>query len=59
MLIDSTWRLTGLGKIGMLCIEHTERRIGRKLKKSDFNNSYLNNARTGIISQRLANRMGL
>jgi hypothetical protein len=59
MLIDSTWTLTGLGKIGMLCVEHVESRIGRKLMSSDFNDSYLNNARTGIISQRLANRMGL
>jgi len=59
MLIDSTWKKTGLGKIGMLCIEHVENRIGRKLVTSDFNNSYLNRARTGIICQRLANRMGL
>jgi hypothetical protein len=59
MLIESTWVLTGLGKIGMLCIEHAESRIGRKLNPEDFNNSYLNNARTGIISQRLAERMGI
>lgn len=59
MLVDETWRLTGLGKIGMLCVQHVETRIGRKLEKSDFNDSYLNKARTGIISQRLANRMGL
>ncbi|QNN99218.1 hypothetical protein SEA_FAUST_134 [Streptomyces phage Faust] len=59
MLIDSVWFLTGLGKIGMLCVEDVERRIGRELVVADFNNSYLNNARTGIISQRLAQRMGL
>ena len=59
MLIDSVWNLTGLGKIGMLCVEHVETRIERKLQPTDFNDSYLNNARTGIISQRLANRMGL
>jgi hypothetical protein len=59
MLIDETWRLTGLGKIGMLCVEHVESRIGRKLVPSDFNNSYLNRARTGIISMRLKNRMGI
>ncbi len=59
MLIDSTWSLTGLGKIGMLCVEHVEKRIGRELVTSDFNDSYLNNARTGILSQRLAKRMGL
>jgi hypothetical protein len=59
MLIDETWRLTGLGKIGMLCVEHVESRIDRKLVPSDFNDSYLNRARTGMISQRLANRMGI
>lgn len=57
MLIDETWHLTGLGKIGMLCIDHVESRIGRKLNKTDFNNSYLNKARTGIMSQRLCDRM--
>ncbi len=57
MLIDSTWRLTGLGEFGMLCIEHVEARIGRKLNASDFNDSYLNKPRTGIISARLMDRM--
>ncbi|WMI33755.1 hypothetical protein SEA_PATELGO_142 [Streptomyces phage Patelgo] len=59
MLVDEVWHLTGLQKYGMLCVEHVEARIGRKLVLSDFNDSYLNNARTGIISQRLAERMGL
>lgn len=59
MLIDETWSLTGLGKIGMLCIEHVESRIGRKLEPKDFNNSYLNRPRTGIMSFRLMTRMGL
>lgn len=59
MLVDDVWSLTGLGKYGMLCIEHVEQRIGRELIHSDFNDSYLNNARTGIVSQRLADRMGL
>jgi hypothetical protein len=59
MLVDETWHLTGLQKYGMLCIEHVEARIGRRLVPSDFNDSYLNNVRTGIISQRLASRMGL
>jgi hypothetical protein len=57
MLVDSTWSLTGLGKYGMLCVEHVESRIGRKLSAGDFNDSYLNNPRTGIISQRLMDRM--
>lgn len=59
MLVDSTWSLTGLGSIGMLCVEHVEERIGRRLNAQDFNDSYLNDPRTGIISQRLAERMGL
>ena len=59
MLVDETWVLTGLGKFGMLCVEHVETRIGRKLNPGDFNDSYLNRARTGIVSQRLANRMGI
>lgn len=57
MLIDETWGLTGLGPVGMLCIEHVEQRIGRMLVASDFNDSYLNNPRTGIISNRLLDRM--
>lgn len=59
MLVDKTWHLTGLGSIGMLCVLDVEKRIGRKLNPADFNDSYLNNPRTGFISQRLANRMGL
>lgn len=59
MLVDETWHLTGLRSIGMLCVLDVERRIGRKLIPADFNNSYLNNPRTGIISQRLMDRMGL
>jgi hypothetical protein len=57
MLVDSTWTKTGLGKIGMLCIEDVEKRIGRKLCAADFNGSYLNRPRTGIISARLLERM--
>lgn len=57
MLIDETWKLTGLGKIGMLCIQDVETRIGRKLTPSDFNGSYLNRPRTGIMSARLVDRM--
>lgn len=57
MLNDDTWVLTGLGKYGMLCIGCLEIRIERKLNAHDFNNSYLNNPRTGIISNRLMNRM--
>lgn len=57
MLVDDTWHLTGLQKYGMLCIECVEKRIDRKLCKTDFNNSYLNKPRTGIKSARLIDRM--
>lgn len=57
MLIDETWKLTGLGKIGMLCVGHVEERIGRRLIPSDFNDSYLNKPRTSSISVRLLSRM--
>lgn len=57
MLNESTWSLTGLGKYGMLCVKCVERRIGRMLKPNDFNNSYLNKPRTGIISSLLISRM--
>lgn len=57
MLNDSTWHLTGLGKYGMLCVKCVEARIGRNLKSTDFNNSYLNKPRTGIKSTRLIDRM--
>lgn len=59
MLVDETWRLTGLGSIGMLCVEHVESRIGRRLIPADFNDSYLNNPRTGLMSMKLAERMGV
>lgn len=57
MLVDSTWALTGLGKHGMLCVKDVELRIGRSLNEADFNNSYLNRFRTGIVSDLLMNRM--
>lgn len=57
MLIDSTWELTGLGKVGMLCISCLENRIGRKLIATDFNDSYLNDYRTNAKSARLCDRM--
>jgi len=57
MLINQTWALTGLSKFGMLCVLDVERRIGRKLVKSDFNASYLNDLRTASKSARLISRM--
>jgi hypothetical protein len=57
MLVDETWKLTGLGKVGMLCVGDVEKRIGRRLTASDFNDSYLNNFRTNSKSARLVERM--
>lgn len=57
MLIDETWELTGLGKVGMLCVADVEARIGRRLVATDFNDSYLNNFRTTSLSARLYDRM--
>ncbi len=57
MLQDETWKLTGLGKVGMLCIGCIEDRIGRELTATDFNDSYLNNFRTASKSARLVSRM--
>jgi hypothetical protein len=42
MLRDEVWALTGLGPRGMLCIGCVETKIGRKLHKSDFNDSFVN-----------------
>ncbi len=57
MLQDETWKLTGLGKVGMLCVSCTENRIGRQLTSTDFNDSYLNNYRTASKSDKLVSRM--
>lgn len=57
MLNNSTWHLTGLRKYGMLCVGCVEKRIGRELNATDFNDSYLNKPRTGIKSARLIDRM--
>lgn len=57
MLVDSIWRLVHNSNKGMLCIKCLEARLGRTLNKSDFNNSYLNNHRTGFKSALLTSRM--
>lgn len=57
MLVDGTWKLTGLGPVGMLCVTCVEVRIGRMLTPSDFNDSYLNDFRTTAKSAKLSDRM--
>ncbi|AXH69691.1 hypothetical protein HWB79_gp120 [Streptomyces phage LukeCage] len=57
-LINDVWSLTGLGHKGMLCVEHVEKRIGRRLVPADFASVWINGPRGGTKSQRLANRLG-
>ncbi|QPL13798.1 hypothetical protein SEA_MINDFLAYER_195 [Streptomyces phage MindFlayer] len=57
-LINEVWSLTDLGHKGMLCIEHVEKRIGRRLVPADFASVWINGPRGGMKSQRLANRLG-
>ncbi|QDF17329.1 hypothetical protein SEA_BIRCHLYN_200 [Streptomyces phage Birchlyn] len=57
-LINEVWSLTDLGHKGMLCIEHVEKRIGRRLVPADFASVWINGQRGGMKSQRLANRLG-
>lgn len=58
MLTDETWYLVHTSERGMLCIGCIEERLGRKLNRRDFNDSYLNWS-GGSKSLRLADRMGL
>lgn len=57
-LIDEVWSLTGLGHLGMLCVEHVEERIGRLLVPADFSSAYINRLNFGFKSTRLMKRMG-
>lgn len=43
---------------GMLCIEHLESRIGRKLTPEDFPDVTINNPKFESKSQRLMSRLG-
>ena len=56
MLEDEVWSSCA-PKTGMLCIGCLEERLGRELKGSDFNNSYLNRPRTAPQSLRLRERL--
>lgn len=58
MLIDSTWALIHNSNKGMLCIGCAEKRLGRLLTISDFNNSHINRTSPGQTkSQRLIERL--
>lgn len=54
MLKDDIWKLVNNSKSGMLCIGCLEKRLGRKLNHSDFNDSHINRPSPGkFFSQRL------
>ncbi|WDS51950.1 hypothetical protein SEA_PEPPERWOOD_192 [Streptomyces phage Pepperwood] len=53
----SVWSLTGLGHEGMLCVEHVEKRIGRRLVPADFTSAYINRLNNGFKSARLVSRI--
>lgn len=51
--------LVAVGSIdGMLCIGCLEKRLGRKLTRSDFTDASINNPQYGIKSVRLMERLG-
>lgn len=56
MLKDDVWFSVHPSRSGMLCIGCIEVRLGRMLNKQDFNDSYLNKARTAPQSMRLRKR---
>lgn len=59
MLKDEVWNLIHDSNKGMLCIEHAEKRLGRKLIPTDFNASHVNRPAPGKnFSQRLTERLG-
>ncbi|QGH78343.1 hypothetical protein SEA_TRIBUTE_190 [Streptomyces phage Tribute] len=53
----NVWSLTGLGHEGMLCVEHVEKRIGRRLVPADFTSAYINRLNNGFKSARLVSRI--
>ena len=58
MLIDATWQLAHNSNQGMLCIACLEKRIGRRLQPSDFNQSHVNRGKRGECkSDRLLSRI--
>ena len=60
MLRNETWNLIHNSNRGMLCVGCLEKRLGRQLEKSDFNDSFVNRTAPGrFFSVRLANRLQL
>ena len=59
MLNDNVWNQIHSSNQGMLCIGCVEKRLGRKLNRSDFNNSHVNSTRfpTKAMSLRLLDRL--
>lgn len=57
MLKDSVWYSVYPSQEGMLCINCIEKRLGRKLNKNDFNNSYVNNLNFGVKNCKLVDRL--
>ncbi len=51
------WMKAVGSKIGMLCVEHLEKRIGRKLNKLDVPDVTSNNPKYEAKTQRLIERM--
>ena len=50
--------LKAVGSIhGMVCVEHLEERIGRKLTPKDFTKCYLNDPKKNSMSTRLRSRI--
>lgn len=56
---DEIWLPAVGSKQGMLCIEHLESRIGRRLIASDFPAVTINSPKYEAKSQRLMERLGL
>jgi len=59
MLVNSTWDQIHNSNIGMFCVNCAEKRLGRRLKPSDFHNCYINHKNYGTRSVKLTQRMGL
>lgn len=59
MLVDRVWLEATASFTGMLCVGCVEARLNRRLIPQDFNDSYLNNPRTGAKSARLMQRMSV
>ena len=57
MLLDEIWNQVCSSPLGMLCVRCLERRLGRRLTKNDFNNSYINSMnfapKSAVLSSRL------